>query len=255
MFVSRKVKDCSVALNNITVIPITEAQPPTDIQISPNSENIAIFFKDKATAIVYNNKGNIIAKIDDTQSGMSGLIWSADSLQILIFSDMLYKVNIYNLSDRSTTVIKSPKTSTSRGCAFSHNGKFMALLEKHDCRDTIGFYSIADWKMVNSVPLDSFDATDIKWEEDDSHVIVWENPINYRFHAVCPFKGVILRYQPYDYALGVKSVDLSHKGHFFAAVGSYDEKVRLLNSLTWKLVAELDCSSPLIQSDSTKIYK
>ena len=109
--------------------------------------------------------------------------------------------------------------------------------------------------MVNSVALDSFDATDIKWQEDDSHVIVWENPINYRVHAVCPFKGVVLKYQPYDYALGVKTVDLSHKSHFFTAIGSYDEKIRVLNSLTWKLIAELDCSSPALQSDSTKIYK
>jgi hypothetical protein len=108
--------------------------------------------------------------------------------------------------------------------------------------------------MVNSIPLDSFDATDLRWEENDSHIVVWENPINYRVHAVCPFKGVVLRYQPYDYALGVKCLDLSHRENFMA-VGSYDEKVRLLYTLTWKLVAELDCSNPVIQSDYTKIYK
>lgn len=46
----------------------------------------------------------------------------------------------------------------------------------------------------------------MKWDPNDSHIVAWENPINYRFYAICPFKGVLLRYQPYDYALGIKTV-------------------------------------------------
>ena len=65
---------------------------------------------------------------------------------------------------------------------------------------------------------------------------------------------MILRYQPYDYALGIKSVDYSNRS-IFVAIGSFDEKIRLLNALTWKEIAELDCSNPVITSDSTKIYK
>lgn len=60
--------------------------------------------------------------------------------------------------------------------------------------------------MVNSIPLESFDAIELLWSPNDAHLVAWENPINYRLHAVCPFKGVVLRYQPYDFALGLKAV-------------------------------------------------
>ena len=66
--------------------------------------------------------------------------------------------------------------------------------------------------------------------------MAWENPINYRLFAICPFKGVVLRYQPYDYALGIKSVEYSQTS-YFVGVGSFDEKIRLINAKTWKLVA------------------
>ena len=33
----------------------------------------------------------------------------------------------------------------------------MALIEKHDCKDVIGIYSCSDWKMLNSIVVDSFD--------------------------------------------------------------------------------------------------
>ena len=55
------------------------------------------------------------------------------------------------------SLIRSPKLSTSKGCSFSKNGKLMALIEKHDCKDVIGIYSCNDWKMLNSIVVDSFD--------------------------------------------------------------------------------------------------
>lgn len=62
-----------------------------------------------------------------------------------------------------------------------------------------------------------------------------ENPINYRLYALCPYKGIVLRYQPYDFALGIKTMELSSQSKFLA-VGSFDEKVRILNQATWKLI-------------------
>ena len=108
--------------------------------------------------------------------------------------------------------------------------------------------------MVNSIAMDSFDLAELKWNVNDSHIVAWENHINYRFYALCPFKGVVLKYQAYDFALGIKAVDCSNTS-FFLAIGSFDEKVRLLNASTWKIIAELDCSPNTVQTESTKIYK
>ncbi len=97
----------------------------------------------------------------------------------------------------------------------------MALLERHDCKDSIGIYSCSDWKLMNSIVLDSYDVIEILWDFNDSHIAAWENPINYRLHVLCPFKGVVLKYQPYDYALGIKVVQFSNRS-LFLGVGSFD---------------------------------
>jgi len=112
----------------------------------------------------------------------------------------------------------------------------MALLERHDCKDVLNIYYCGDWKLVNSIPFESFDVIEIKWDFNDSHIVAWENPINYRFFAICPYKRVILRYQPYEYALGIKSVEYSNQS-LFVAIGSFDEKIRIMNAITWKLIA------------------
>ncbi len=82
----------------------------------------------------------------------------------------------------------------------------MALLERHDCKDVIGIYNCGDWKMVHSIPLESFDVIELLWGPNDAFIVAWENPLYYRLHAICPFKGVILRYQAYEYNLGLKTV-------------------------------------------------
>ena len=57
----------------------------------------------------------------------------------------------------------------------------------------------------------------------------------------------MVKFQPYDFALGLKTVEFSNNSCFLAA-GSFDEKIRVLNAKTWKLIAELDCSQSIIQS-------
>jgi WD40 repeat protein len=246
------VKESSTHLNNFAIIPT--AGTVSDILISPNSEFIALVFKEKALVMVYSAKGTQIAKIEDTQSGISGVLWAPDSLQLLIFTELLYKCNIYNLQNKTIASIRSPKFSSVKGCVFSSSGKLMAMLERHDCRDTINIYHCGDWKLVNSFQMDSYDIAEIKWSENEAHIVASENPINYRLYALCPYKGIVLRYQPYDFALGIKTMELSGQSKFLA-VGSFDEKVRILNQATWKLICELDCSGPASLTDQTKIYK
>jgi len=57
-----QIKEASVVLANFAVIAVPA--PPSDIVISPNSELIAAFFKDKALAVVYNLQGTMVAKIE-----------------------------------------------------------------------------------------------------------------------------------------------------------------------------------------------
>jgi hypothetical protein len=61
-FFLTQIKEASVALANFAVISVPA--PPTDIAISPNSELIAAYFKDKALAVVYSLQGTMVAKIE-----------------------------------------------------------------------------------------------------------------------------------------------------------------------------------------------
>lgn len=70
----------------------------------------------------------------------------------------------------------------------------------------------------------------------------------------CPLKGLITKYQPYNYALGIKSVKPANSNEF-VAIGSYDEKIRLLNALTWKLIGDIDFSNTTINTNQVKVYK
>ena len=60
-------------------------------------------------------------------------------------------------------------------------------------------------------------------------------------------------YSAYEWALGVKSVTWSPSSQFLA-IGSYDEKVRLLNYVTWKTITVLN--HPLsVDAPAVAIYQ
>ncbi|KAF6150674.1 hypothetical protein GIB67_020757 [Kingdonia uniflora] len=72
--------------------------------------------------------------------------------------------------------------------------------------------------------VDTLDLTDIKWSPDDSAIVIWDSPIDYK----------VLIYS-LDYK--VKTVAWSSCGQYLA-VGSYDQMLRVFDHLTWKIFAE-----------------
>lgn len=122
------------------------------------------------------------------------MFWVVNSLELMVFSEFMYKVSIYNLTDKSMAYIKSPKLSSQKGFSFSSDGKFMALLEKHDCKDYLSVYYTRDWKMVNTFALDLFDTVEIKWSPNNAYLTAWDNCINYRILVFSHMCGQVLRY-------------------------------------------------------------
>jgi len=72
------------------------------------------------------------------------------------------------------------------------------------------------------------------------YILAWDSCLNYKMLAVCPVMGVEARIQPTEEVLGVRSVACSTSS-LFVALGSHDEKIRLVNALTWKVIGEMDC--------------
>lgn len=165
------------------------------MRISPNSKYIAVLFKLKSIINIYKvADGDLMAKIEDTQSGITTFYWAKDSAQLLVFSEFMYKVSIYNLVDKQMAYIKAPKINSTKGSTFTSDGKFMALIEKHDCKDYLTIYFTHGWSMVNSFQLDLFDAVEVRWAPNNSYLVVWDNCINYRLQVFCHSKGQILKY-------------------------------------------------------------
>lgn len=48
-----------------------------------------------------------------------------------------------------------------------------------------------------------------------------------------------MKFEPYTYALGIKVSKFAHQSDL-VAVGSHDEKIRLINLLTLRIVTELE---------------
>ena len=97
---------------------------------------------------------------------IDSIVWAPDSTQILAFSSSLGKCQIYNLSLGSISEIRRTKASNSDGCAFSKQygnnpPLYMAILEKHDKKDSVGIYYCPDWTLTSYIPLDSFDAVKV----------------------------------------------------------------------------------------------
>ena len=63
-----------------------------------------------------------------------------------------------------------------------------------------------------------------------------------------------LCYNRYEDALGVKCVSWSPSGQLLS-IGSYDEKLRILNHMTWKTLAEHDHTQTKVDGRSVDVYR
>jgi len=112
--------------------------------------------------------------------------------------------------------IKNPKHSD-RGISFTSNGKFMALAERDNCKDFIGIYYCGDWKLMNHFQVETHDLHDLKWSNDDSAIICWDNPTECRLLVYSPTQGLIAKHEPYSAALGYRNANFSPNGSFLVA--------------------------------------
>ena len=177
-------------------------------------------------------------KIDEGIAGLMYARWVPDSRQVITISDFQLRLTIWSLVDETVSYIKNPK-HYDKGISFTSNGKFMALAERNEWKDYIGIYYWGDWKLMNHFQVDTLDLADLAWSKDDTAIIVWDNPIEWRILVYSATQGLIAKHIPYENALGFRTIKFSLNGQFMAA-GSYDEKVRLYNHISWKEITEFE---------------
>lgn len=142
------------AVDTKQINQISLADPVKQAEISSNSKYVAVLVPNKCLIYVYAIESKQpAAKIEDFQAGITSMYWVKNSLQLMVFSELLYKVSIYNLVDKKVAYLKYPKFSTPNGHAFSSDGKFLAMLEKNDNKDCLTVYYTLDWSIVNAFKL------------------------------------------------------------------------------------------------------
>eukprot|EP00347_Sterkiella_histriomuscorum_P020793 403336439 len=181
-------------------------------------------------------------KIEEGMIGLAGQCWSPDSRQIISFSDLQLRATVWSLVEQKAVAqIRNPKLLPPKGVCFTKNQKFMALAERRETKDWISiYYAGADWKLVNTFEVETFDLVDIMWCKEDTALVVYDTPLEAKVLVYSALTGDILaRHQLHSPGLGVKSVSLSPSG-IFMAVAYFDVKLRVFNAYSNKEIVILD---------------
>ncbi|OQR95704.1 WD repeat-containing protein WRAP73 [Thraustotheca clavata] len=177
-------------------------------------------------------------KIAEGICGLIGAKWTPDTQHIITISDFRIHATVWSLVDTSKYVIRQPKLGND-GFTFSPDGMFLAVAERSECKDMIGIYNVDTWEMVSHFDVASYDLVEITWTMDGRAIFIRDTHLEYRFLLYSPDGTLLQTYEAYQNALGIKTVSWSPTGQL-VAIGSYDEKVRVLSNLHWKTIAELE---------------
>ncbi|XP_074883230.1 WD repeat-containing protein WRAP73 isoform X3 [Buteo buteo] len=182
--------------------------------------------------------------------------WSSDSLFILC---AMYKrgivqlrITVWSLCTKSVSYIKYPK-ACQQGIAFTKDGRYMAVAERRDCKDFISIFVCSDWQLLRHFDTETQDLFGIEWAPNGCVLAVWDTCLEYKVLLYSLDGRLLSTYRAYEWSLGVKSIAWSPSSQFLA-IGSYDEKVRILNHVTWKKITEFEHPAT-IANTKTIVYK
>lgn len=113
----------------------------------------------------------------------------------------------------------------------------MALAERRDCKDHVSLFDCSQWQLVRHFPVETADLAGLSWSPDSTVLCIWDSVLDYKVLLYSLDGRCLATYSAYEHALGIKCVKWSPTSQFLA-IGSFDQKLRILNHVTWKTVVE-----------------
>ena len=152
--------------------------------------------------------------------------------------------------DKSVSYIKHPKLVN--GIEFTKDGSQMVLAERRFGKDYISIFDCEKWTLIITFEAASKDLAGFCLSPNSHYICIWESCVEYKLYIHIMNGSCISSYSAYDniweFGLGIKTVKWSPTGQFLS-IGSYDEKLRLLNNITWSLFAEHHHSNQITHRD------
>uniref|UniRef100_A0A8C3C9Q0 WD repeat-containing protein WRAP73 n=1 Tax=Cairina moschata TaxID=8855 RepID=A0A8C3C9Q0_CAIMO len=139
------------------------------------------------------------------------------------------------------------------GIAFTKDGRYMAVAERRDCKDFVSLFVCSDWQLLRHFDTETQDLFGIEWAPNGCVLAVWDTCLEYKILLYSLDGRLLSTYRAYEWSLGIKSIAWSPSSQFLA-IGSYDEKVRILNHVTWKKIAEFEHPATVVNT-KTVVYK
>ena len=92
-------------------------------------------------------------------------------------------------------------------------------------------------------PLPTSSLSSLALSPTGNHLAVWEGPLEYRLHIISLAGDLQASFTPDpDPGFGIRSVSW-HPSGLFLAVGGWDDKIHILDNLSWSPVTTLELSS------------
>ncbi|XP_036599325.1 WD repeat-containing protein WRAP73 [Trichosurus vulpecula] len=191
-------------------------------------------------------------KIDEGSAGLVASCWSPDGRHILNTTEFHLRITVWSLCTKSVSYIKYPK-ACQQGISFTKDGRYMALAERRDCKDYISLFVCSDWQLLRHFDTDTQDLAGIEWAPNGCVLAAWDSCLEYKILLYSLDGRLLSTYCAYEWSLGIKAVAWSPSSQFLA-IGSYDEKVRILNHVTWKMITEFGHTAT-INNPKIVVYK
>ncbi|KAF8912983.1 WD repeat-containing protein 8 [Gymnopilus junonius] len=184
-------------------------------------------------------------RIDSGAEGLVKAEWAPDGRTVLCFSDWGLRVSLWSISTGTATYIQFP-IYPDRGYAFRSDGRYFILAERHKSKDTLGVYDASQaYKLVRHFSLPTSSVASLALSPTGNYIAVWEGPLEYKLHVSTLAGDHQTTFSPSpDPGFGIR-IAAWHPAGIFLAVGGWDDRVHILDSISWSDVAILEMPTRL----------
>ncbi|KAI0808176.1 YVTN repeat-like/Quino protein amine dehydrogenase [Fomes fomentarius] len=180
------------------------------------------------------------AKIEAGSEGLVKAEWAPDGRTVLCFSEWGLRVTIWSLVTGAAIYVQYP-IHPDRGYAFRKDSRYFVLAERHKSKDTLGVYDAHEaYRLVRHFPLPTSSLSSVSMSPTGNYIAIWEGPLEYKLYVVTLAGTVVCTFSPEpDPGFGIRAVSWHPSGMYLAVAGA-DDKVHILESLTWNPITTLD---------------